>query len=309
MQNDTLFRVKYDGAALASHEMDVKDLAPALLAIGEALEIANKNANGEKVKIQVNLKATDTGCVDVALTVVQGVWDSAVSLFNSSEANAVVNAQTLLGYVFGIGGSSTIGVVGIIKWLRGRKLKNVVRLEDGNFKLEAEGDNEVKVVKQQEITFFSILSIRKRIESIIKPLQREGVESLDFSSQENSVTISKDEIDYFVAPAMEEEVIDEKEYEENLTIVNISFQDDGKWKFFDGSATFFADILDKEFLDKVKKNEQVFAHDDILHVKLKRVQSLADGTIKNSFTILSVLNHRSAAVQIKLPFLGDESNN
>ena len=39
------FSIKYEGSALANHEMNVKDLAPALLAAGELFEEINAILN------------------------------------------------------------------------------------------------------------------------------------------------------------------------------------------------------------------------------------------------------------------------
>lgn len=102
---------------------------------------------------------------------------------------------------------------------------------------------------------------------------------------------------------MSEEVLKDDEIEQNLQIVNISFQDGGKWRFTDGNATFYADILDKDFLARVEKNQAAFAHDDILRVRLKRRQAVSTaGGLKTEYTIISVLEHRSAVVTLKLPF-------
>jgi hypothetical protein len=97
MKTTEVFHVKYDGPALASHEMDVKDLAPALLAIGELLEEANRILNGGRVSITVNIKATEAGSVDVVLTAAQNILQQAASLFNSDGVNSVLNVKEILG--------------------------------------------------------------------------------------------------------------------------------------------------------------------------------------------------------------------
>ncbi len=297
--DESQFKISYDGPALANHEMEVRDLAPALLAIGELLEEANRALNGDQVKIRVNIKAPSEGSVQVVFSIFQDWLNQTKSLLNGDGVNAFINATEIL-TLLGVSGG---GVINILKWLKNRPVKSVTKVEVDNFKIETE-DGDIKIVNEQELKLFSILSIRKKFEAIIqKPLEREGVDKVIFRYGEEMQEVSKDEIVYFSAPALGEEIIDEKEYSENLQIVTVSFAEDAKWKFFDGSTAFFAEILDKDFLEKIQKNEKFFAKDDILNVQLKRIQSISNGVIKNSYTIIKVLNHRSAAIQIKLPFV------
>lgn len=295
------FKISYDGPALVTHEMNVKDLAPALLSIGELIEDANSVLNGDQAKIAVNIKTTQPGSVIVGFSVIQDFLKQAVSLFSSNEANAIVNASQILGYL-GLGCGSSAGVLGIIKWLKNREIKNITTLEDGNFKMEIT-DGETRVVKSSEIKLFKLLKIRNHFEAIItKPLEKEGVEQISFLNGKNKTTIEKKEKDYFITPSVEEETLGETETEQSLQIVNISFQEFGKWRFSDGNASFFAEILDKEFLNKVQHNQAAFAKDDVLKVKLKRKQYLSLGGIKTDYIITKVVEHRSAAIQIQLPF-------
>jgi hypothetical protein len=115
--------------------------------------------------------------------------------------------------------------------------------------------------------------------------------------------VFKDESAYFEAPNVPEELIDEIVIEQSLQIVNIAFQENGKWRFSDGNAAFYADILDKGFIEKVQKNQAAFAKDDILKARLKRRQVIATGGIKTEYTIVKIIEHRSAAITIRLPFV------
>ncbi|MCK9578954.1 MAG: hypothetical protein M0Q92_00710 [Methanoregula sp.] len=299
MLEKEFFKIAYEGDALVSHEMNVKDLAPALLSIGELLEEANLILNGDRVKITVNIKATTPGSILIDFSVVQDLLTQATSLFNSDGVNAFINARELLS-ILGMGGTG--GVILLIKWLRNRKIKSVIKLDTGDYKIELE-DGEAKITNDKEIKLFGFLSIRKKIESVIRsPLSKDGIDKLQFIHNGEINEINKKESEYFLAPVIEEEVIDERDIESNLQIVNISFQEDGKWRFSDGLSTFFAEITDGDFIDKIQRNEKFFAKDDLLRVTLKRKQSIVGGAIKTDYIITKVLEHRSAAVQIKLPF-------
>jgi len=60
------FQIIYDGPALENSTMDVKDLAPALLALGEAIEQANFSTNHQKASVVLNVRASfKTGCFGI----------------------------------------------------------------------------------------------------------------------------------------------------------------------------------------------------------------------------------------------------
>jgi len=305
-QNNTTFKISYDGPALAGHEMNVRDFAPALLAIGDLLDEANLALNGSKTKVVVNIKATEAGSIDVLLSVVQDIFTQAQTLFSGDGINAFLNARDLLIILLGIKGGS-FGVINTILWLKNRPIKNITKIEVGKFKITVT-DGDTRVVTENEIRLFGMIKIRKSLEAIIKtPLEKEGINKVTFSDNETINTniiqeIEKEQIEFFDAPKLEEELIDQSEIEANLQIINISFLENGKWRFSDGNATFYAEISDADFVGKIKNNEEVFAKDDILKVKMDRKQYLSDGAIKTDYEITKILNHRSAAIQIKLPF-------
>jgi hypothetical protein len=280
--------------------MNVKDLAPALLSIGELLEEANDLLNNNRVKLTVNIRATEPGSIDVILSASQDIISQMSTLFNGDGVNSVLNINQILQIV--IGGGTTKGLIELIKWVKNRPIKSITRIETDDFKIELES-GEVRIAKKTEIDLFGQLSIRKNLETIIRtPLKKEGVERVIFTTDGMTEEVSRDQSDYFEAPVVSEEPLDELEMEQSLQIVSISFQDGGKWRFSDGNSTFYADILDEEFTEKVHKNQASFSKDDVLKVRLKRKQSLLSGSIRTDYTILKVIDHRSAAITIKLPF-------
>lgn len=58
MAQHSRFHLVYDGPALDEHRMDVRALAPALLAMGDLVERANMILNGEQVKVSVDVHAS-----------------------------------------------------------------------------------------------------------------------------------------------------------------------------------------------------------------------------------------------------------
>ena len=63
--------IAYDGPALRDHAMDVRDLAPAMLGLGQLFDAANSALNGDNAQIKVQVKATEPGCFQITFEVIQ----------------------------------------------------------------------------------------------------------------------------------------------------------------------------------------------------------------------------------------------
>jgi len=293
------FKIAYDGPALDSHEMDVKELAPALLAVGELLEEANAIFNGSESKVAVNIKAFSEGSFGVDFNVIQNSIAGLFPALSGSGVSGGINLIVLIGFIK----DSEHSLIGFIKKLRKQEIKSITRLEVGSVKVEIEGW-ETMEVSEEVIKLFGNFQVRKSLELIVKkPLENPGVDEVAFSSGGATEKITKAESEYFALPEIDETLISEHELQSNLQIVSISFKEDNKWRFYDGNNTFFAVVLDKEFLDKIATNEEYFAKDDLLEVLLTIKQySVPDG-IRAEYYIKKVLSHKKAGRQIPLPFV------
>ena len=108
----------YDGPALADGSMNVRDLAPAMMAVGGFFESANRISNGGRASISVNVRATSAGSFHIIFEVIQNVEAAGVLEADIGEFLTTANAlKALLLGGAGLGG----GIVWLIKWLRGRK--------------------------------------------------------------------------------------------------------------------------------------------------------------------------------------------
>ena len=110
MSGQAEFSIAYDGEALRTGSMNVRDLAPALLAVGQLFGTANNTLNEDRASIKVNVVATGHGSFEVFLELEQ-VGRQLINLFSSDSVVAVLNLKTLL-----IGGSGAVG--GLIYFIK-----------------------------------------------------------------------------------------------------------------------------------------------------------------------------------------------
>lgn len=302
MAQKEYFQVVYDGEALQHNEMDVRDLAPALLAISDVLDEANKITYGDKTKVQVNVKGTfKSGSFGFDLSVVQGGIDGLTSLFNSEQANAASNLLGILGFIIPGG-----GLIGLLLWLRNRKIKNIENVNETKTIIEVENEEKYET-NPRVIALFSNVKIRTSIQKVItEPLSKEGISSFAIKKDNKETVVKKEEKDYFKLSEIPDELLRDEEREVILTVITISFTEGYKWKFSDGNVEFYATISDEAFVNNVQQNKDGFYKDDLFTVKLHEKQWISDTGLKSDYEITKVLEHRSGAKQIKLPFGDDE---
>lgn len=90
------FRITYDGPALDSHEMDVRDLAPSLLAVADLCEAAGQAIYGRSSKMAVNVRASfRTGSFGVDLSVGQNALQHVMAWLSGPDGVAMANGAAM----------------------------------------------------------------------------------------------------------------------------------------------------------------------------------------------------------------------
>lgn len=299
VKEDTFYLV-YDGPALASNEMDVRQLAPALHALGDLLESANRVVNGQAFRTQVKVKGSfKTGCFGIDLVYSQSLLDNFVGLFTSHYVDAALNLAGLVGLV----GTGGVGLVKFLRWLRGRSIRRVIELDNGKVRIEVDDDH--IELERAVIELFKDIEVRRALDAVIRaPLEVEGVDSFGVGKDRGSVEIvRKEEAIYFAAPDLPDELINESEYDTVVKVVNVAFQEENMWRLAEGQTVFYAKIEDQSFIQDVQSNSKAFAKDDLFFVTLRKKQFLGEkGNVKTEYVVAKVNDHRSAARQIQLPF-------
>lgn len=293
MSSSVHFSIKYDGPALASHQMDVRELAPALIALSELLEQSNKAAFPGADEIRVNVQGNfKGGSFGVDLIAVQSVARQIVSIFSGSEASAVAN---LLGILSGLGLLGSGGVIGLIKWLRGRK-PSAIRTEGDKVIFELVEAEHIESFEVDLIAgkLYQTRIVRQMLAKVVRPLERPGVDVFACGrDRETQSVVTSEERAWFDLAASEADVVSDTVRESVLLqIESAVFKDDNKWRFSDGAASFFAEISDQDFIGRINDGAERFGKGDVLIADLRIIQSVTDNGLKQEFIISRVRQHR-----------------
>ncbi len=295
MSESIHFSIKYDGPALVDHRMDLRELAPALIALSSLLEEANKAAFSDaasevRVHVQGNFKG---GSFGVDLIAVQSITQQIVSIFSGTEATAAANLFAILS---GIGLLGAGGLIGVIKWLKGRK-PSTIRSEGDKSIFELKLSESVETFEADLLTgrLYQSRIVRQALAKVIKPLEREGIDVFATGRDgKTEVVVEKADVPSFEMAASEADTVsDTLSSGVLLQIESPVFKDDNKWRFSDGATSFFAEIADKSFLERVNAGQERFGKGDVLIVDLRRIQSITDNGLKLEYIVAKVSEHRA----------------
>lgn len=293
------FRIAYDGEAVREGVIDAKDLASALLAIGDLCERANFILNGEEVSVSIQVRAEfQSGSFEILLELWQNIPDAVRTAFLDE---IIVNAREILIYLGLIGISldtpAIKSLLAVLKWLKG----GVPKISKGKAgqKIFMIGKNSITVHNKTYLLYDDPF-VRRGLEKIVEPLKKPGIDRLEFREDQKVVEqLTKEDTEYLKLPEEPEEITKESETERTVEIVSAQFREDLKWRFINGNkVTFTATMEDQDFLDRLDRHEVSFRKGDILDIRLKTRDYLTpEGNLKAEYAIIKVLKHRSTPLQ------------
>jgi hypothetical protein len=285
LMTDSNFKVIFRGPAVDTGDIDVRDLAPALLALGDVFQSASDTLNGDRVKTAVRVKATEAACFQVDLSVVQSIGETLHSLLSLAAANkdGISAAKELADLILKTG--TAVGVVGgglfaLLKFLKGRKPE---KIDDVGGAVHLHLDGNVFITNRKTIILAENVGVRESAKRFVSVLKNAGIESISTKAEgDTEETYTKSDLIAFDLPnVIEEELLDETR-RMNLQIVSLSFKDDNKWRVTDGSEPFSVGIEDSDFLKQVANSEISFSRGDYLVCDVREKQTSTPQGLKKS---------------------------
>jgi hypothetical protein len=305
--NEEKFTLIFDGSALQTHEMDVRNLGYALIAMGDLIQAVNTDINGNSAQVEVKVKAHKGGSYEVDFLV--QAFESAKPLLDVAKLHQgdVSIASELLELIFKITGATWTGalavkqvgggLIALLKWLKGRQPEKIEPQKNGDVHIHI-GDNYF-VTNTDTLKLAKNIKVRKPVKELVSSLKYSGVDTMKIKRPSKSeLEVTKSEVGYFDYSDDEDIITDTRK--RTLQIVKLSFKDGDKWQMTDGGKPFSASIDDVDFLNRVKKAELSFANGDTLECDLQEKQYRKDGNLKMEYTIIKVNNHTPSPPQLRL---------
>jgi hypothetical protein len=294
------FSVAYEGPALEDGTMDVRELAPALLALADIFRTANTTINSQAPPVTLEIRATNRGSFEVHLVLSQPDFiGNLISLLSSTGPTALAN---LLAIVIGTP-QFALGLFGLIKRLRGHQVTRIENVSIGTVRLTLE-DGTILELPAEVVTLYRSVTVRRSASEVIAPLRQDGVDVVRFHTDEGvTITVEKNDLPAFEAPSLTPVPLLNSRMELNLKVVSVTFQEDNKWRFSDGNQIFYAAVEDHEFIARVQNAEESFRNGDILRGQLRvRQEQAPDGDLRTEYIVEKVLEHipRDRAIQIPM---------
>lgn len=277
----TEIEIAYGGEAYANNQIDAKTLGEALTSLSALIEHAEKVINGETAEPKVNIKATKEGSFTLLVAVMGSI--------------STINA---LGLAAGAGAVSG-GVLGMIEWIKGRKITSISIDEQKNTaEIEVDGEKVTCSNDVQKLVTSPI--IRKELDKLIyKPLQTEKAATFSVSqNSHNVVNVTQANATNF--KATKSTFVEKKHVttrEANIHFANVRFKQGKDWDIIlpDGKEVG-ASMKDEAFIERVEHNQTAFCKGDLFVVELTETTKEINGKLSTPrYSITKVLRHRAAA--------------
>ena len=301
-------RIRYDGPALAKHSIDVDELAPALLALGDLCKLANNKFNGNRATIKVFVSANvEQNCFELNLELIQTLVSQIKSITSDEDVAAVKDLLEWLGIIVAVSVPTVMGLFKFLKTLGGRKIESIEprTKEDGNVvQVKIEGDNNRVHVHSNTIELLKEPRVAEKFKKTIKPLAQEGYETLEFESDDGrKEEITKEEAKKILdVEAVPQLLLIEDDAPQMvtawITVYSPVYEINAKnWRFEYGGRHEVIDISETNIAEKAIRRGGALVNDTYKVVLEITQTKTPTGKYKNHYKIKEVVEFHPAQFQ------------
>ena len=286
------FQIKFDGEGLRAGTMDVRSLAPSLLAIADLIDESNRVINQNRASVSLKVRGDfEASSFESTLELTLSFYEQTRALLLGSD---VQDAKELL-QTIGVLGGSALGVrslLGLLKKIRGRKPKRV-RLEkqsgaESKAIIELEGED-VETSKPVA-DLYNDIKVLQAAREIARPLDEQGIDVLELGEKTGGrQRIDKSDLPALEAPLAEvgEETLLDSTYRRVFGVVRPSFSEDYVWTLSDGENNIRVTMSDTAFLKEVESGALAFSSGSLIEAD---VSSVTSRTPTGKLTTRSTIN-------------------
>lgn len=284
--------IRYAGPAMDGNSMDVRELAPSLLALADLFVTAH-NQVGEAFEpppaLEVTAQRSGSFIVDLWLTA-QETEGALTNLLGGPRATAGANSSAL-----------SAVVIGAVGWIIGRRRKGresrVASIEPGQIRVTwPDGTQLETTIAAQSLV--EHMDFHRAAARVFEPLRRDGVDEIEVRQRgrsRGSVAVVRDDLPAFNTLDNDETLLSDNTRQIVVRVELLAFKPGNKWRVNDGTASMWASVHDLAFLQKMGVGEERFADGDSFVVRMRDVQYQSPTTgIRVEHSIEEIIEHRSA---------------
>lgn len=288
------FQLVYEGPGLREHTMDVQELAPALLAVGNLCNVANRMFNEEKTHAQVLIRSEfKPGSFLVDFQLVLGLYERMMGLLIDPK---IVSAKELLDWLNILSGIGVAGGHGLFWYLKIRNGRKIASVDDkGNtVSVTFEGDNNSVLINQHVYRLGENKEALDACKKIVKPMQTPDIDCVKFKDKGKVYeTINKSEASAIMkteVESKEEETVKPQIIGARLTVHTVIFDTaHSRWRFKYGEEIIPVDVSETQIREDTLKRGGVNVG-DAYKVKLEITERKTEtGKYVNDYKIKDVL--------------------
>jgi hypothetical protein len=290
---ESAFTVTFGGTP-DTGRLAVRDLAPALLALGELIADASVLLDPDREPAALSIESIDVCPATVRLVVSTG--DRADRLTDL----LALDASTVLSEIHDV----VIGPRGILqlaRHVRNDVIAERAATDEPGITRVALRDNETFEVRDEALELYLHRGARRNAAALIRPLTSAGLKTLKLASAITQPTqITALDVDALGLPTTPEPGPVESELEMLVDVAAPAFPVNNKWRLSNGTAgSFWATIGDGAFLNRVNAGEPFRKGDSLrcLFTVTRRETTLGPQTEHH---VTKVLQHVARGQQLRL---------